>query len=88
MIGYLLLLLPREIYKVVVLCPHQKGDCSFVETAPLTVPLLDGVQRAFAGEVEHEENGDSIIADERQHIDELALASEIPYREGDLRVPD
>lgn len=88
LIGYLLLFLPREIDKVVVLCPHQKGDCRFVETAPLTVPLLDGVQRAFAGEVEHEENGNGIVADERQHVDELALASQIPYRECDLCVPD
>lgn len=73
---------------MVVLCANQEGDCRLVETAALPVPLLDAVQGALSCEVEHEEDGDCVVADEGQHIDKLALASEIPYREGDFCVSD
>jgi hypothetical protein len=34
------------------------------------------VEGGDAGEVEHEQNGDSVVANERQHVDELTLAFE------------
>jgi len=59
-----------------------------VEAPRLAVPLLYRVERALARQVKHEEDGDGVVADERQHRDELALAAEIPDRERDLGVAD
>lgn len=73
---------------MVVLCADEEGDGGLVEASPLPVPLLDGVEGALAGQVEHEEDGDGVVADERQHVDKLALASEVPDGEGDFCVSD
>ena len=35
-------------------------------------------------EIKHEQNGHRIIADQRQHVDKLLLATEIPDAEGDF----
>lgn len=88
LIRYLLLLLAREVDKVVVLCADQKRDGSLVETASLSVPLLDGIQCAFSRQVEHEEYGNSIVANQRQHVHEFTLTTQIPNGKGDLCVPD
>lgn len=60
----LLLLFPREVDEVVILCPNEERDGRLVEAAPLSVPLLDTVESGFACEVEHEEDGDCVVADE------------------------
>lgn len=84
----LLLLFLWEIDKVVVFCADEKRDCGLVEAPALAVPLLDGIEGALAGEVEHEEDCDGVVADEGQHVDEFALAAQIPYGEGDFGIPD
>jgi hypothetical protein len=73
---------------MIVLGTDQERDCSLVEAAPLAVPLFDRVQCALPGQVEHEEYGHGIVADQRQHVHELALATKIPDGEGDFGVPD
>lgn len=71
---------------MVVFRADEKRDCRLVEAAPLPVPLLYGIECAFPREVEHEEDSDGVIANQREHVDKLALATKIPYREGDFRV--
>ena len=83
-----LLLLSRKVDKVVVLCADQEGYRGLVKASSLAVPFLDGVEGALAGQIEHEQDGDGVVADERQHVDKLALATEIPDGEGDFRVPN
>ncbi len=73
---------------MVILRSHQEGYGSLVETPTLSIPFLDRVERALSCEIEHEENRDGVVADERQHVDKLALTSEIPNREGDLGIAD
>lgn len=88
LVGNFLLLLPRQVHKVIVLCAYEDRNGRLVESSPLTIPLLDAVQRALAGQVEHKQDGHGIVAHERQHIDELALAAKIPDAEGNLGVAD
>lgn len=73
-----LLLFLGEVDKVVVLCADEEGDGGLVEAAALPVPLLDAVERAFARKVKHEEDRDRVVANEREHVDELALPAEVP----------
>lgn len=73
---------------MIVFCAYQDGNGRLVESSPLAIPLLDAVQRALAGQVEHEEDGHGVVTHERQHIDELALAAKIPDAESDLGVAD
>ena len=47
---------------------------------------LDAVESGLPGEVKHEEDGHGVVADEREHIDKLLLATEIPDGEGDFGV--
>ena len=84
----LLLLFSWEVDEVVVFSAHQKWNRGFVEPAALSVPLFDAVESRFPCQVEHEEDGDGIVADEGQHVDEFALAAEIPDGEGDFGVAD
>ena len=63
LIRDLLLLLPWKVDKVVVLCSYQERDSSLVEASSLPVPFLNGVECALAGQVEHEEYGNSVVAD-------------------------
>ena len=51
---------------------EEKHAC-LVETTCLPIPLLDRVQRRLPCEVEHEENGNGIVAYEWKHIYELSL---------------
>lgn len=82
----LLLLFLGEIDKVVVLCTDKERNGGLVETSPLAIPFFDGVESALTGKIEHEENGDCIVADQRQHIDKLALAAEVPDGECYFRI--
>lgn len=88
LVGDFLLLFPREIDEVIVLGANQNRDRCLVEPPSLAIPLLDAVERAFPGQVKHEQNRHGIIADEREHVDELSLAAEIPYAERYFRVAD
>ena len=88
LIADLLLVFSWEVDKMIVLCANQERDSRLVEASSLSVPFLDTVQGRFAGEVEHEEDSHCIIADEREHIDELSLPTEIPYGECDFSVAD
>ena len=73
---------------MVVLGSNQERDGGLVEAAALSVPLFDAVEGGFAREIEHEEDGDCVVADEGQHVDEFALSTQIPDAEGDFGVPD
>jgi len=73
---------------MVVFGANQERDGGFVEAAALAIPFLDAVEGGFAGEIEHEEDGDGVVADEGKHVDEFALAAEIPDGEGDFCIPD
>lgn len=77
-----------KVDKVVVLGTNQERDGGLVEAASLTIPLLDRVQCRFAGKIKHEKNSDGVVADQRKHVDELALSAEIPNGECDLCVSD
>lgn len=81
------LVFSRKVDKSVEFGTNQKRYGGLVESAPLSVPLLDRVECAFSCKVEHEENGDSIIADEWQHVNEFALTTKIPYGECNLGIP-
>lgn len=72
---------------MIIFCADKKGDCSLVEASSLPIPLFDRVEGALPRKVEHEEDSYCIVAYKGQHVDELALASKIPDREGNLGVP-
>ena len=74
----LFLLLLGEVDKVIVFGANKEWYCSLVEASTLTVPFLDRVECALSREVEHEENCDSIVADQREHVDEFTLSTKIP----------
>ena len=84
----LLLLLAREIDEMVVLGADEEGDGGFVEAPALAVPLFDAVEGGLAREVEHEEDGDGVVADEGEHVDEFSLPAQVPDAEGDFGVAD
>ena len=79
LIADLLLIFSGEVHEVVVFRADQERDSCLVETSPLSIPFFDTVECGFAGQVEHEEDGDGVVTDEGEHVDELALAAEIPY---------
>jgi hypothetical protein len=63
---------------MIVFCTDQEWDCSLVEAPALTVPLFDRVECALAGQVEHEEDCDGVVADKGQHVYEFALTAQVP----------
>ena len=69
------MVLTRKVHKVVILGANQERDGSLIESTALAIPFLNGVEGALSGEVEHEQNGHGIIANQRQHVDKLALAT-------------
>lgn len=73
---------------MIVLGTDEEWNGSLVESSTLPVPLLDGVESALTREIKHEENGDGVVADKGEHVDELALSTQIPDGEGDFSVPD
>lgn len=88
LLADLLLLFAREIDEMVVLCANEERDGGLVEAAALSVPLFDAVEGGFAGQVEHEEDGDGVVANEGEHVDEFALPAQVPDAEGDFGVAD
>ena len=82
------LFLSRERGVMVVLGADEEWNRGLVEPARLPVPLLDRVQRGFAREVEHEKDGNCVVADEWKHVDKLALTAQIPDAKRDFRVAD
>ena len=60
---YFFLLLSGEIDEVVVLCAYEERNSRLVETSTLAIPLLDGIEGALSGQVEHEEYGNGVVAD-------------------------
>ena len=67
-----------KVDKMIVFGADKERDSCLVEAPTLAVPFLDGVQCTLAGKVEHEQNGHGVVANEGQHVDKLALATEIP----------
>ena len=63
---------------MIIFCSNQKRNGSLVEASSLPIPFFNGVEGALSCEVEHKQNSDGVIAHQGQHIDELALAAEIP----------
>ena len=86
LIAYLFLILSWKIDEMIVFGANQEGNSSLVEASTLSVPLLDAVERRLPRKVEHEEDGNSVITDERKHVDELALTTKIPDGEGDFGI--
>lgn len=82
----LFLVFPGEVDKVVVFGSNKEGNCCLVEASALAVPFLDGVESALAGEIKHEKNSHSIVADKRKHVHKLTLATKIPNAKSDLSV--
>lgn len=86
LIADLFLIFSWEIDKVVIFGADEERDGSLIKSSTLSVPLFDTVEGGFPSQVEHEEDGDGIVADERQHVDEFPLTTEIPNRKSDLCV--
>lgn len=84
----LLLVFAREIDKMVILCANQERDGGLVEPPALAVPFLDRIESALPGEIEHEQNGNSVVTHQRKHVDKLPLATKIPDRKGNFRIAD
>ena len=55
-----------------------------VDGTGLAIPVLDRHQGGAACQIKHEEDGQCIVADEREHIQELLLTSQVPDGEGNL----
>lgn len=62
LIAYLFLLFSWKVDEMVVLGAYKERDGGFVKTSALPIPLLDAIQGALPCEVEHEEDGNSIVA--------------------------
>jgi hypothetical protein len=75
----LFLIFSWEIDKMVIFGSDQERDSRLVEASTLSIPFLDTVERGFACQVEHEKDCYGIVANERKHVDELALTSQVPY---------
>lgn len=84
--GDLFLIFTGEINKVIIFGANQEWDGGFIEATALTVPLLDRVERTLASEIKHKQDCDGVIADKGQHVNKLALTTQIPDREGDFSV--
>ncbi len=63
---------------MVVLRSDEERNSSLVKTSSLPIPLLNRIEGTLAGEVEHEEDGNSVVTNQWQHVDELPLTAEIP----------
>jgi hypothetical protein len=56
------------------ICPGPLATAAhLVEPARLSIPLLDRVECRLARKIEHEEDGNGVVADQGQHVDKLAL---------------
>jgi len=84
----LFLLFSWEVDEGIVLGAYEEWNGRLVETAALSIPLLYTVEGTLPCEIKHEEDGDSVVAHKRKHVDEFTLTTKIPDGEGDLCVPD
>lgn len=57
------MVLPWEVDEMVVFRSNEERNSCLIETSSLPIPLLDRIKGALAGEVEHEEDGNSVITD-------------------------
>jgi hypothetical protein len=64
---------------VIVFRANQERYRSLVKSSALSVPLFNTVQRRLACEIEHEEDGHGIVANEGKHVDEFSLPAKVPY---------
>ena len=88
LVGNFFLLFSWEVDKGIIFCANKEWNGGFVEATTLTIPLFDRIESTLTSEVKHKENGDSIVADEWQHVDEFALTTQVPDGESDLSVPN
>jgi hypothetical protein len=71
---------------MIILGANQERNSCLIEAPALAIPFLNGIQGTLAGKIEHEQNGHGVVANERQHVDELALATQIPDGKGNLSI--
>ena len=84
----LLLILSGEVDEMIIFGANQERNGGFVEASSLPIPLFDAVECTLPCEIEHEENCNSIIADQRKHVDKFSLATQIPDGECDFSIAD
>ena len=81
--------LPRWTARVVLSKPRRDVRTDAREiSARSAVPLFYRSQRALPRQIKHEEDRARVVAHERQHRQELAVAAEVPDTERDLRVAE
>lgn len=73
---------------MIILGAHQDGNCRLIKASPLPVPLLDTVEGAFPRQVKHEQDSHGVVAHQGQHVDKLALTTQIPNGKGDFGISD
>jgi hypothetical protein len=54
---------------------RMKSTAYLVKPPSLPVPLFDTIQGGFPSEVEHEQDGDRVVANEWEHRDEFSLTA-------------
>jgi hypothetical protein len=84
----LFLIFSGKVDKVVIFSANKEWNGCLVEASSLSIPLFDAIKGALPSQIEHEQDGHGIIADEGQHVDKFSLTSKIPDREGDFCVAD
>ena len=72
---------------MIILGPDQERYGRLIETPSLPIPLLNRVEGALPGQIEHEKDSHGVIADKGQHVDEFSLSAKIPYGECYFSVP-
>ena len=71
---------------MIIFSANKEWDRRLVKPSPLPIPLFNAVKSTLPSQIEHEQDGHRVIADEGEHVDKFSLTSEIPDREGDFRV--
>lgn len=82
------LVLPGKVDELIIFGADKERNGCLVEPATLAIPFLDRIQRTLPGQIEHEEDGDGVIANKRKHVHEFSLPTQVPDRECDFRIPD
>lgn len=54
LIRDLLLILSREVHKMIVFSADQEWNRRFIEASPLSIPLLNAIQRTLPRQIKHE----------------------------------
>jgi len=84
LLGDFRLLVDGERGKEVVLGADEEGGGGLVKETALLVPVFDTRQRRLSRKIEHEQQGDGVIANKRKHVEILLLASKIPDTKCDI----